>query len=92
MLCVQGEVPQMRHHTRRAADRISVLVCVHDSSHERPPCCGEFGGGDRGLVCSAEFEKCHGAGDEGVGGMHPKGLHRPVLCSSQGAQTQISRQ
>ena len=47
MLCVQGEVPQMRHHTRGAADRISVLVCVHDSSHERPPCCGEFGGGDR---------------------------------------------
>ena len=37
----------MRHHTRGAADRISVLVCVHDSSHERPPCCGEFGGGDR---------------------------------------------
>ena len=85
-----------RHDITHAVLLIAYLfVYVHDSS-ARPAVANSVvaiaTGGNALLVCSAEFEKCHGAGDEGVGGMHPKGLHRPVLCSSQGAQTQISRQ
>ena len=71
-------------------------VCTTRATSARPAVANSVvaiaTGGDALLVCSAEFEKCHGAGDGGVGGMHPKGFHRPVLCSSQGAQTQISRQ
>ena len=73
MLCVQ--VRCLRCDITHAVLLIAYLflsVCTTRATSARPAVANSVvaiaTGGDALLVCSAEFEKCHGAGDGGMGG------------------------